>query len=448
MPFFLRLRLSIMMFFQYYVWGIWLPMLAQQIGPNGVNLTERQQGWIFTVYGFGAILGPFIMGQMADRYFATERVLAFAHLIGGVLLIVTAYASSFWPIFILLFVYCNLYMPTMGLTNSLTFRSLGDKEQSKFPAIRLWGTIGWIAAGLSFGFYLDSEKLDFLKPFFEVTGYSSQFPAFLASWHSISEPVLKPLFDVVGQPSFKDCLRIAGAVSLLYGLYCFLLPHTPPIPASETDPIDKKEAWLESLELMGNRSFAVLVTISGLIGIMLAFYFACENFFLTAIGTDPRHTGAYMTIGQIAEVVVMLFVPLAVRKLGTKWTMVLGASAWALRFLLSTIGQPWWLMIATIGLHGFCFGFFFVVAQMFVDRAASGDIKASAQNLLIFVIYGMGTILGSIISGELRSYFKDNWSMIWAGPFVLTVICILAFIALFHEEEIRKPVGQVEEVGV
>jgi MFS family permease len=448
MSFGLRVRLSFMMFLQYYVWGIWLPMLAQQLGEGGVNLSAREQGWIFTVYGFGAILGPVILGQLADRYFSTERVLAFAHLIGGGLLIATAYATSFWPIFILLFLYCNLYMPTMGLTNSITFRTLGESNQSKFPGIRLWGTIGWIVAGLSFGAYLDSERLDFLRPFFEVTGRSADFTTFLERWHQISRPVLTPLFATIGQPSFRDCLRIAGFVSLFYGLYCFSLPHTPPTPAKDTDPIDKKAAWLESLELMRNRSFAVLVIVSALIGIMLAFYFACENYFLADIGTDPRHTGAYMTIGQIAEVVVMLLVPVAVRRLGTKWTMILGASAWALRFGLSMIGRPWWLMIVSIGLHGFCFGFFFVVAQMYVDRAASRDIKASAQNLLIFLIYGVGTIVGSIISGELRSHFGSNWTAIWAGPFVLTVLCIVGFALLFREEEIRKPAGHVEEALV
>lgn len=419
MSFGLRVRLSIMMFLQYFVWGIWLPMIAQRIGdgPDALNLSARLQGLIFTVYGFGAILGPFVLGQLADRYFATEKVLAFCHLVGGGLLIAAAYAESFWPLFVILFIYCNLYMPSMGLTNSITFRSVGEE---KFAGIRLWGTIGWIVAGLSFAAYLSSKNLSFMQP----------------------------LFQLVGKPAARDCLRVAGVVSLFYGLYCFALPHTPPIPAKETDPIDKRSAFLESLELMKNRSFAVLVTVAGLIGIMLAFYFACENFFLQAIGTPKEQVGAYMTIGQIAEVVVMALVPGAVARFGYKKTMILGASAWALRFGLSMIGQPWWLMIATIGFHGFCFGFFFVVAQMFVDRSASADIKASAQNLLIFIIYGLGTILGSLLTGEVRSYFKDDWSRIWAGPFVLTILCIIAFAVLFREESIQKPANEPDHALV
>jgi nucleoside transporter len=427
----LIVRLSIMMFLQYFVWGIWLPMLYQFLGPNNLKLTEREIGWIFTVYGLGAIAGPFLFGQLADRYFATEKLMGVTHLFGGLLLIATAYPQAFsealgvrpfWPIFILLLVYCSLYMPTMGLSNSITFRSLGDEGRNFFPIVRLWGTIGWIAAGLSFALYLGSKEF----------------------------APLRPVFEAVGEPSFRDCLRVAGVVSFLYAIYCFFgLPHTPPIPAKETDPIDKKSAILECLELMRNRSFAILILVSAVIGIMLAFYFEKENPFLEYIGTDPTKIGAFMTIGQIAELLVMLAVPLAVTKLGYKWTMIIGAGAWALRFGLSMIGYPWWLMIASIGLHGFCFGFFFVAAQMFVDRAASVDIKASAQNLFIFVVYGFGTVVGSVLGGELGHAFGSNWAAIWAGPFVLTILCIIAFALLFREQDdIRKPAAQPDEALV
>jgi nucleoside transporter len=406
------IRLCIMMFLQYFVWGIWLPVLNFRLDEVGIR--PALQGIIGTVYGFGSILGPFVLGQMADRYFATEKVMAVAHLIGGVLLLAAAYATGFWAIFILLFVYCNLYMPTMGLSNSITFRSVGPDRQDLFPMIRTLGTIGWIAAGWFYAGYL----------------YSAESSA------------LKPLFDVIGQPSARDCLRVAGIVSLFYGLYCFALPHTPPVPAKESDPIDKKSAVLETLELMRNRSFAILVTVAGLIGIMLAFYFQCEGVFLEHIGIERKSISFYMSFGQIAEILVMLLVPFTVGRLGVKRTMMLGAGAWALRFGLSAIGQPRWLMISTITLHGFCFGFFFVVAQMYVDRAASADIKASAQNLLIFLVYGVGTVVGNMLGGVLRDYFGKNWAGIWAGPFVLTVLCIIAFMLLFREEEIRKPVEE------
>ena len=194
----------------------------------------------------------------------------------------------------------------------------------------------------------------------------------------------------------------------------------------------------ESLELMRVRSLAVLVVVAGLIGIMLAFYFACEGIFLNSIGVPEAQVGGYMVIGQVAEWLVIGLVPLAVHRFGVKNTMIIGASAWALRFGLSADGRPQWRMIATIGLHGFAFGFFFVVAQMYVDRAAGPDIKASAQNLLIFIIYGMGTIVGSVLTGVIRKYFNDDWSRIWAGPTVLTLLCIAAFALMFRDTEIRK----------
>ena len=435
----LRVRLSIMMFLQYFVWGIWLPMLAQHIGPNGLKFSVDQIGWMFTVYGIGAIFGPFVFGQIADRYFSTERVMCFAHLVGGLLLIADAYMTDFWPSFIILLIYCNLYMPTMGLSNSLTFRSIGEHNQEAFPGIRLWGTIGWIAAGLFFAAYLDYEKLGFYQIFADLLGLSGPFASLLGAWNASVVPALKSFhaLSFIGEPGFKDCLRISGAVSVIYGLYCLTLPHTPPTPARKTDPIDKKSALLESLELLRFPSFAVLILVTGLIGIELAFYFACENYFLESIGIDPKNTGAFMTIGQIAEIVVMLFVPWAVKNYGVKVTMLMGAAAWALRFGLSAYGQPQWLMIATIALHGFAFGFFFVVAQMYVDRAASTDIKASAQSLLIFVIYGLGSILGSMLTGPIRGYFTankvENWTGIWMGPFIITVVSMLIFAVGFRE---------------
>lgn len=418
MSFGLRARLSVMMFLQYFVWGIWLPMLAQRLGKNDLNLDPYMIGWVFSVYGFGSILGPFVLGQLADRYFATERVMAAAHFVGGLLLIATAYATSFWPIFLLMLAYCSLYMPTMGLSNAITFRSLGEDNQNFFPAIRFWGTIGWIAAGLMFAAYLSLLK-----------GFN---------------------IPLLGEPGYRDCLRLSGIFSIVLAIYSLTLPHTPPVPAKETDPVDKRSAVLECLELMRFRSFAVLVTVAGLIGIMLAFYFALENYFLEYIGVDPAKTGAYMTIGQAAEAVCMLLVPLSVVRLGYKNTMMIGMAAWAIRFGFSAVGYPFWLMIGTIGLHGFAFGFFFVVAQMFVDRAASVDIKASAQSLLIFVIYGLGTVAGSAIAGYVLGYFTttvdgqvvdQNWRGIWMGPFILTLLCMVVFAVLFRERQI----GEIKE---
>jgi len=447
----LRVRLSIMMFLQYFVWGIWLPMLAQRLGTNDLNLSGGQIGWIFSVYGFGSIIGPLIMGQLADRYFATERVLCFAHVVGGLLLIASGYATTFWPIFLLLLAYCHLYMPTMALTNSLSFRSLGEANQSYFPSIRVWGTVGWIAAGLFFAAYLDYKNLGFYKSIFDLVGLPGLFASFLDFWRASIVPIFDSIFAIrfVGEPGYRDCLRVSGFFSVLYGFYCLTLPHTPPTPAKESDPIDKKSAVLECLELMKFRSFAVLIVVAGLVGIMLAFYFACENFFLESIGINPKEAGAFMTISQFAEAVVVLFIPWSVSRFGFKNTMLIGMGAWAIRFGLSALGYPTWLMVGTLMLHGFAFGFFFIVAQMFVDRSASRDIKASAQSLLVFVIYGLGTVAGSAIAGYVLDFFSTrvdevvtrDWRGIWMGPLVLTLICMAVFALIFREEQI----GEIRE---
>jgi MFS family permease len=411
-------RLLVMMFLQYFIWGIWLPILPLKLTDLGLD--ANQTAMIMTTYGFGSILGPFIIGQIADRYIAAERVLCAAHILGGLLLILAASQSTFWPIFLIMFIYCNLYMPTMGLSNAITFKALGEGNEKYFAWVRNLGAVGWIAAGLFFAWYLNT-----FKPTLAL------------------EPV-----------------RFAGWVSIAYGVYCLFLPHTPPtkvtqegeakalrsrpedegVPAVEGElrPAIKKSAVAESLELLKNRSFAVLVATSGLIGIMLAFYFGAESLFLKYIGVSENDIGAWMTLGQIIEMIVVCFVPLAITKLGVKNTMIIGALFWAARFGLSMLGQPTWLMLATITFHGFCFGFFFVVAFIFVDKAAPPDIRSTAQNLLVFVIYGVGTVIGNLIVGPMRSAFGDNWAAIWAGPFLLTLASVIAFTMLFKPEEIGE----------
>ncbi len=217
----LRIKLSVMMFLQYFVWGIVAARCsASRSGTNGVNLDAREIGWVFTVYGFGAILGPFVIGQLADRYFATEKVMAVCHLVGGLLLIVTAYATGFWPIFGLLFLYCNLYMPTMGLSNSITFRNLGEAQPGQVPRHPALG----------------DDRLDRRGPLLRLLP-----PAGRAT------PPSSPLFNLVGKPGFRDCLRVAGVVSILYGFYCFRCrtrrPSPPRRPTRSTRSRPCSRAW-------------------------------------------------------------------------------------------------------------------------------------------------------------------------------------------------------------
>ncbi len=413
----LRFRLSAMMFLQFFVWGIWLPILVLYL--DSLHIRPGRVAFIMATYGLGSILGPFILGQLADRYFATQKVLAAAHLIGGGLLMAASTQRAFWPIFLLMFAYCNLYMPSIALANALTFRALGPEHQARFSGIRLLGTIGWVAAGFFFTAY----------------------------WkHGREIAALQPFFNLVGTPSERHCLILAGLFSLIYGLYCFTLPHTPPIPAPEGALAEKPSAIRETLGLMRDRSFAVLVIDAALIGIMLAFYFQCEGPFLLDVGIVKEEVPRVMSFGQIGEMLVMLCIPLALAKLGYKGTMILGAGMWALRFGLSMIGQPQWLMVSTIVLHGFSFGFFFVVAQMYVDRAAPADIKASAQTFLIFLIYGLGCVTGTLLGGQAREYLGNDWPRIWAGPTMLTILCTLAFAALFREQRAPRPLVEPKPI--
>ncbi len=211
-----RIKLSVMMFFEYAIWSVWALMLVPYLAE--LNMSEFSIGLIMACGGLGSIVGPFIVGQLADRYFATEKVLAVSHLIGGLLLIAASYGTTFWPIFLLMLVYCTLYFPTVGLTNSLTFRALGEEHASLFAPIRLWGTIGWLLATFLVGRYLNlsSETVPFLKPF----------------------------FDLVGEPKKLEVLRIPGLISLVFGLYCFALPHTPAAGPTPVTAAPKKSAFI------------------------------------------------------------------------------------------------------------------------------------------------------------------------------------------------------------
>lgn len=423
----LRIKLSLMMAFQYAVWSIWVFMIHQRVKEVGL---EPQLGWILMTAGLGSILGPIIMGQLADRYFATEKVLAFAHIVGGFLLIATAYATSFTPFFVLMLLYCLLYFPTVGLTNSLTFRALGEGNQNQFPMIRFFGTIGWVLGSLALAWYLASGKV----------------------------AALQPLFNLVGAPSNKDILRFPGLISIVYGFYCFLLPHTPPTTVTTETGGEKKSAFAESLGLLKIPSFATLIIVAGLYGVLLYYYFQNENLFLDSLKLDPKYLGAFQTMGNVFEFVSMIVIPLAVSTLGMKRTMLIGASAYVAMFGMKMFGQPWALMLASNLLHGICFGLFFVVSQMFVDKAASSDIKASAQSLMVFIVYGVANLVGNYLGGAVRTAFtqlgpdgktvvSQNWTVIWGTAFALALVSTLAFAVLFRESEIKKADEPVEALA-
>ncbi len=266
--------------------------------------------------------------------------------------------------------------------------------------------------------------------------------------NSTNTPMLKPLFDLVGEPGKYEVLRIPGLISLVLGLYCFALPHTPPAGAAAATAGPKKSAFVSTLELMKDRSFTVLLLVSGFFGFALYYYFQCEGRFLPAVGSNSNKVGIQMTLGQVGELTSMALVPLVVPRLGMKWTMALGGLAYVAMFALNMLGQPWALMVAINILHGFCFGFLFVVAQIYVDKAASADIKASAQSLFVFVVYGLFNVVGNVGAGYIRDLLLPNWAAVWAIPLAVCVLFLLVFVALFRDEISARTEPRTESAAV
>ena len=388
----LYLKLSVMMFLQYAIWGAWAPILAMHLN-NNLKLTGLQIGYVFMTMPIASILSPFIAGQIADRYFSTERFLALVHFIGGLLLFAMARIDSYGPFLWVMAVYALLYAPTVALTNSLSFHHLKDPER-EFGGIRLWGTIGWIVIGLVFG-------------------------ASLKRWSGLS----------VG-----ECLTVAGGISVLLALYSLTLPHTPPSKKAE-NPL----AFLEALRMLKHRNFAVLFFISFFVATELAFYYQLSAiFFQQSVGLAESAVGPVMAIGQIAEVLVLAALPFALKNLGMRNTIAIGIAAWPVRYFIFSLGKPMWLVIAAQALHGICYAFFFVAGQVYTNSVATDDIRASAQSLITIATSGVGMLLGNIFAGWAMDFFRvggqPDFHKIYLIPVAITFACAVAFIIGFKEE--------------
>ena len=403
-----KFRLGAMMFLQYAIWGSWAPALSAYL-QNNLGFDGWQLGIVFSLLPLATILSPFVGGQLADRYFPTQKVIAVLQLGGGVLLVFLANITAFAPMMWLMLLYCLVYAPTLALTNSIAFINLQSSEK-EFGAIRVWGTIGWIAAGWA-----------------------------LAGWRLL---VKSPQ----GVAMKGDALLLAGVFSLLMGVLSLGLPHTPPQKEAA-----KPWAFLEALKMFKDRRFAVFAVISFVVATELQFYYVLTSPFLTstAIGISQRSVSAGMTIGQIAEIFVMAFMlSWALRKFGMGRTMTLGILAWPIRYIIFVIGAPAWLVVASLALHGFCYVFFFTAAYIYVDTIAPKDIRHSAQGLIATIILGLGSFLGSLFCGLIQKTFTTvsvsaagetlqsvNWRGTFLVPTVLTLLCLVLFLAFFREKK-------------
>ncbi len=426
---FLSARLGIMMFLQFFVWGAWYTTIGNYMSAHDMAPLTH---WPYTVNPIAAIVAPFFLGLVADRYFPTERVLGVLHLLGGAIMLFVPQATGAPLLFILLLLVYNLcYMPTLGLANSLAFHNIENQEQ-QFPLIRVFGTIGWIIAGLFIGFVLG-----------RFTG--DQLP------------------DTTSLP-----LYTTGIVSLLLGLYSFSLPHTPP-PAAGQRVSMRSIVGLDALRELGSKPFYVFMASSLLISIPLAAYYAYAPVFARVgvydAGTANVVTGLFpnpsslLTLGQMSEVVFMLLMPAFFVRLGVKWMLLVGMGAWVLRYALFALGAPtavFWMIAGGILLHGICYDFYFVTGQIYVDKKSTAGIRGQAQGMLVLVTYGVGMLIGAQVAGNLYNRFLGEatdltlaqWQQFWFVPAAFAAVVMLGFGMLFHDRVERAPVAPAGEQPV
>jgi nucleoside transporter len=393
-----RFRLGGMMFLQYAIWGAWAPVLSEYL-KNNLGFSGAQFSLIYSLLPLATIIAPFIGGQVADRYVASQKVVAGLQLAGGAFLILIAATTAYGTMVWLMLVYCLLYAPTLALTNSIAFINLQNSEK-EFGKIRVWGTIGWIAAG-----YL------------------------LTLWRIGAQ-------SVSSLAAKGDMLLLAGIFSLIMGLQALSLPHTPPRKEGV-----KPWAFLEALRMMQDKNFLIFIIIAFVVATELMFYYILTAPFLTSekIGVSSTILPWVMTIAQVAEIFVLAFLlPYLIDRIGIRRILALGILAWPLRYIIFAIGQPPWLVIASLALHGFCFVFFFAAAFIYVDTVAPRDIRHSAQSLITLVTYGIGNYIGSLFAGWVHDLFTrneiTNWTNVFLVPCFLTVLCAFVFLVFFKEK--------------
>ena len=396
-----RLKLSAMMFLQYFIWGAWYVTLVTYLSQT-LRFSDSQIGWAYATTAIAAMISPFFIGLVADRYFASEKVLAGLHLVGGFLLYWVSGLDNFSHLFPVLLIYTLCYMPTLALTNSLSFHHMESPER-EFPRVRVLGTIGWIAAGLLVG-----------------------------RLHLEAGPVP---------------LQIGAGASVLMGLYCLLLPHTPPRGGGQPFSL-RGLLGLDALSLMRERSFAVFVAGSFLLCIPLQFYYTFTNLFLNEIGVSQA--ASKMTLGQGSEILFMLAMPFFLTRVGLKGTLLIGMAAWLMRYLLFSWGdgsEHLWMLLGGILLHGICYDFFFVAGQVYVDRKAPIRVRAAAQGFIALVTLGLGMFVGARVSGLVVQHYsfpgvdgavQHHWDEIWLVPAVAAAVVLVLFALFFRPGRVAE----------
>lgn len=390
----IKLRLFLMMFLQYAIWGSWYVTVGNYMSAIGMSSSIY---WAYTVSPIAAIVSPFFLGMVADRFFATEKVLGILHLIGGVAMLLAPFAAegSFASptlFILLLLVHMLSYMPTVGLTNSLAFAHLEDQEK-EFPIIRVFGTIGWIAAGIF-------------------------------------------VSKILGADETSLPLSVAGIAGIFMGVFSFALPHTPPPAKGEKTSI-RKIIGIDAIKKLNSKPFIVFIISSFLISIPLAVYYAYAPVFVNSSGIE--NPAFVISFGQMSEVLFILIMPLLFPILGVKKMLLTGMGAWVLRYLLFAAGADdtiTWMILSGIILHGICYDFFFVAGFIYVDKTAPVDIRGQAQGFIILATYGLGMLIGSQVAGYLFNNIitgssLGEWQNFWVIPAVFAAAVMLFFGIMF-----------------
>ncbi|MBI2434423.1 MAG: nucleoside permease [Candidatus Hydrogenedentes bacterium] len=357
-----RLKLSLMMFVQFFVWGCWYVTMGSYLG-TGLGFSGAAIGAAYSTTALGAIISPFFVGMIADRFFSAERILGVLHLVGAVLMYLVTRITDQDIFFWVLLAYTLCYMPTLALVNAIAFYQMKDPAR-EFPGIRVVGTLSWIAAGL-----------------------------------------LITLLENLGSKGIEATVlpfKLAVGASLVMGLYSFVLPHTPPKSLGKKVTM-RDVLGLDALALMKERSFLVFTLGSLLICIPLQFYYGSANLFLNELGMTG--VAGKQTMGQMSEIFFLLVMPFFLVRLGVKYMLLVGMLAWVTRYFLFAFGgldvSIIWMLYLGIILHGVCFDFFFVTGQIYVDKKAPKEIQANAQGFIALITYGIGMFIGTYVMGAV-----------------------------------------------
>lgn len=401
----IQVQLSAMMFLEFFIWGSWFVTMGIYL-PNSLGASDPEIAMAYSTQSWGAIIAPFIIGLIADRYFNAERILGVLHLIGAFLMVQLAYATSFDGFYPYIFGYMIIYMPTLALVNSVSFNQMDDPAK-QFSLVRVFGTAGWIIAGLAISYLFHWDSAEGL-----TKGY------------------------------LKNTFLMTAFASGILGFFSFTLPRTPPSITGRKRIRIADIIGLEALKLLKDRNFLVFFLASVFICIPLAFYYQHAGQFLGEIGVS--NPAGKMTIGQISEILFMLLLPFFFKRFGFKKTMIVAMSAWTVRYICFAYGNAGefsFLLLLGIALHGICYDFFFVSGQIYTDSKAGQKYKSAAQGLITLATYGVGMLIGFWVAGRITDYFSledisHDWERVWLFPAAFAFGVSVLFAFLFKNERI------------